>query len=88
LDQRPAGSALVYGWKLHVVSVVGAVWFPLDAVRLLVCCLLCVQLRQLALTPYCVVMRPMALPLNSVNQTALVWAGPAVMPNGSQPNLF
>src|SRR5205823_11204698 len=27
-----AGSALVYGWKLHVVSVVAAVWFPIAAV--------------------------------------------------------
>jgi hypothetical protein len=26
------GSALVYGWKLHVVSVVAAVWFPIAAV--------------------------------------------------------
>jgi len=27
-----AGSALVYGWKLHVVSVVAAIWFPIAAV--------------------------------------------------------
>jgi Transposase DDE domain len=27
-----AGSALVYGWKLHVVSVVAAVWFPIAAI--------------------------------------------------------
>jgi hypothetical protein len=27
-----AGSALVYGWKLQVVSVVAAVWFPVAAV--------------------------------------------------------
>jgi len=27
-----AGSAFVYGWKLHVVSVVAAVWFPIAAV--------------------------------------------------------
>src|SRR5947208_5756382 len=27
-----AGSALVYGWKLHVVCVVAAVWFPIAAV--------------------------------------------------------
>jgi hypothetical protein len=27
-----AGSALVYGWKLHIVAVVAAVWFPIAAV--------------------------------------------------------
>jgi hypothetical protein len=54
----------------------------------LVGCLLCVRLPQLALTPYCVVMRPILSPLLSVNQTSLVWAGPAVIPNGLQPNLF
>ena len=26
-----AGSALVYGWKLHVVSVVAGIWFPIAA---------------------------------------------------------
>jgi hypothetical protein len=36
LTRRPigpnqAGSALVYGWKLHLVSVVAGVWFPLAA---------------------------------------------------------
>ncbi|MGB8347860.1 MAG: hypothetical protein WCD86_23475 [Ktedonobacteraceae bacterium] len=24
--------ALVYGWKLHVVSVVAAIWFPVAAI--------------------------------------------------------
>src|SRR6266852_3045381 len=33
-------------------------------------------------------MRPILSPLLSVNQTSLVWAGPAVIPNGLQPNLF
>ena len=47
-----------------------------------------VRLQWLALTPYCVVMRPIIFPLNSTNQTSLVWAGPAVMPRGVQPNLF
>src|SRR5713226_6626537 len=33
-------------------------------------------------------MRPILFPWNSVNQTSLVWAGPAAMPKGLQPNLF
>jgi hypothetical protein len=32
IGPNPAGSALVYGWKLHVVSVVASVWFPIAAV--------------------------------------------------------
>jgi hypothetical protein len=32
LDPHRAGSTLAYGWKLHVVSVVAAVWFPIAAV--------------------------------------------------------
>jgi hypothetical protein len=32
IGPNPAGSALVYGWNLHVVSVVASVWFPIAAV--------------------------------------------------------
>src|SRR4051794_21138943 len=42
--------------------------------------LLCARLRQLALTHYCVVMRPILLPEASVNQR--LPSGPAVMPAG------
>src|SRR5260370_26374792 len=46
----------------------------------------CAPLPQLALTHYCVVIRPILSPLFSANQT--LPSGPAVMPSGSQPNLF
>ena len=46
---------------------------------------LCAPLPPLARTPYCVVMRPSFFPAFSVNHTLL--SGPAVMPNGMQPNL-
>ncbi len=32
IGRNRAGSALVYGWKLHVVSIVAGIWFPLAAV--------------------------------------------------------
>src|SRR5260370_17685244 len=46
----------------------------------------CAPLPQLALTHYCVVIRPILSPLFSANQT--LPSGPAVMPSGGHPNLF
>src|SRR5260370_39595321 len=46
----------------------------------------CAPLPQLALTHYCVVIRPILSPLFSANQT--LPSGPAVMPSGWQPTLF